>query len=184
MVRYRRALSFAVVLALLLGGLATMAAEGHDRSPDNVLVTIRAGHVEGGKKTVDQTYTMVTSPGGQRVRFMKGMRLPIAVTRFQASTPPNREIVPMTSYTYQDIGFIAEVETRIDTRPGESPRILIFAEIERSSVAGQTEDGSPTIATEHQSVRTVVPDGSSVEVLRIEEAEGKTVYYEIEASIP
>jgi hypothetical protein len=184
MLRYRRALSVLVVSALLVGGAATMAAESKDRSPDNVLVTIRAGHIEGGKKTVDQTYTMVTSPGGQRVRFMKGMRLPIAVTRFQASTPPNREIVPMTSYTYQDIGFIAEVETKIETRPGESPRIHLAAEIERSKVVDHPANGSPTIATEHQSVRTVVLDGSSLEVLRIEEAGGKTVYYEIEASIP
>jgi len=182
MLRYRGVLPALILSALLVGGAGTLAAESKDPLPDNVLITIRVGHIEGGKKTVDQTYTMVTSRSGQRVKLMKGMRLPIPTTRFQASTPP-REIVPMTSYTYQDVGFIGEVEAKIDTRPGEVPRIYLAAEIERSKVVDNTVEGLPAIATEHQSVRTVVQDGSSVEVLRIEEADGKTVYYEIEASI-
>jgi hypothetical protein len=180
MLRSRRLQRVAVVLALLTTGLATLAEQTEEQSPNNVLVTIRAGHIDGGSRIVDQTYRIIAPPDGRRVKLVAGTRLPIAVTKCQASTPPNREIFPMTSYVYQEVGFIAGVETRV----GENRRIHIDADLERSEVAGETADGSPTIDTEHQSIRTVVEDGTSLEVLRItDEPSGKTVYYEIEASI-
>ena len=52
----------------------------------------------------------------------------------------------------------------------------------RASIDG-TEPGSPWIETDHQRISAVLTEGSILEITRMEDANGDTVYYEVEADI-
>ncbi|MDX1389135.1 MAG: hypothetical protein R3344_08090 [Acidobacteriota bacterium] len=175
-----RALLACVIFVNLLASVAIAGeADREDLAGANVVVTIRMGTIEDANKTTLSTSRVVAVHGGGEVELMSGLRVPIAVTSFQASTPPSGEIVPMTSYTYQNVGFTAQI--RVWVR--DDGRIDLRAEIEQSNVVGGGDPASPWIETDHQKVRAVLTENTPLEIMRIEDVDGRTTFYEIEADV-
>ena len=147
-------------------------------SQQNVLVTITMGKINGGEKRSEESYQLIVVGGGETAEVMRGDRIPIPVTTFQVASPP-REIVPMTSYTYQNVGFTAEVRAWVN---GDG-RITLAAEIEDSHLAASAaKNPQPKITTSQQRIRAVFEEGKPLQIVRYDQGSGSR-YLEIEAEI-
>ena len=180
MVSKRRTPVLLCVLALAALPLAAeMNVPDRDKNEDshalNVLVTIRVGAPDAPVKS----YQLVADGGGQAAKLMDGQRVPIPTTTFQTSSPPD-VIVPMTSYTYQNVGFEAEVRAWVQ----EDGRIKIVAEIEDSRLADEpAAGGRPVIQTRHQRVHGTLIEGEPLRMTRVEEEGAGVRYLEILAEV-
>ena len=83
-----------------------------------------------------------------------GDRVPIPATTFNASQTIGANIVPITSFTYQNVGIIAKIKPRVH----HNREITLEVEVEISSLAGVVEGtggvSQPIIGT--RSVNTVI----------------------------
>ena len=110
--RLRTACSILVVALVLT--VPAVADENHAPVPDNVLITFHVGTVEKGKDIIQKTYEMVVIADGESVDMATGARIPSPTTSFNVSDDGTRVGVPMTSYTYQQVGFSARVRTVVN----------------------------------------------------------------------
>jgi len=176
---FRPAVSRLLVAGLL--ALTVSAVTLAEVSESNILVTIRLGEMDGAARVPVKTYQLVAQTGGHPVELMSGSRVPIPVTKFQTSTPPDGEIIPITSYVYQNVGFTVEIEVRLT----EAGKIELHAEIEDSRVAswGAAPGEQPVISAGQQNIHALLTAGEPLQILRVDDSETGSSYLEIEADI-
>lgn len=161
-----------VVLALsVTAPLADAAGESGARF--NVLVTITSGKFQGLEKIPVRTYH-VLAENGQRTELLDGQRVPIPVTTFKADVQP---IVPMTSYTYQNVGFSATLWAR-DAGAG---RVQLDGVLEDSRIVA--EAAQPVIQTRSRKFQALLQDGVPTEILRVQTADTEDGYIDVTAEI-
>lgn len=172
----RRLASLVSLVAMASVGWA--GEQSDEASERNIRVTIRVGQTEEGQLSV-RSYQLIVVDGGERTNLMTGSRFPIPTTTFQTSQPP-REIVPMTSYTYQNVGFSAELRAWLMT----DGKIKVDAAIEMSRVGRDPlADGRPLIVTRDQQFQSLLTPGVAMEVSRVESANPGVSFFEIQADI-
>ncbi len=177
------ALALTLVLALAPGApLAPVAraAGGDDAtSATNVFVTIRIGGEQDGAPIPTRSYSLVGVAGDRPISLLGGERVPIPTTSWNAAAAASNP-APVTSFTYQNVGFTAQVEASMLP----DGRIRLFGSIENSQLVPttvSTAGAQPQVATFEQHFLVVVESGEPVRVMN---AEGtlRTVWFEIEAS--
>jgi general secretion pathway protein D len=99
-------------------------------------------------KTLSRPQVRVTD--GDRVTLHLGDQVPIPNTTFNTSNTSGSNIVPVTSYTYQNTGIQVQLEPRVH----HNREITLKLNTEISSVAGVNASGQPTIGT--REVETVI----------------------------
>lgn len=161
-----------LVLALSAPALAPLAGAGE---PPNILVSFTVGRLDDGAKVPEKSYEMLIV-AGDRAEMMTGARVPIPTTSFQARD--GGEAVPMTSYTYQRVGFSATVKAIV--LDGE--RISIAGQIEDSSIISSSAD-RPIIQTLNQEFKFVLRDGQPVQINKVDERETRSLYVDVRADI-
>lgn len=72
------------------------------------------------------------SSEGERARAVIGDRVPIPVTSFNTSNTTGSNIVPITSFQYQDVGITIEVEPRVH----HNQEITLQVRVEVSNISG------------------------------------------------
>jgi len=87
---------------------------------------------------------------GEKGSLHIGQRTPIPVTSFNTSQTVGGNIVPVTSYQYQDIGIRIDVEPRVH----HNREITLKVTVEVSAVAGYSDGGQPIIGT--RTINTVI----------------------------
>ena len=169
-IRCSTALGF-VLLALFFG--AAHGSEAQEGSPGHVLVTISIGE---GRNEPARQYQLMVAEGGEMARLFTGTRVPIPTTTFQSQTEP---AVPLTSFTYQNVGFTAQVRTWL--RDG---KIKLDANIEESRIApGSSNVPQPAVQTSQQTIQALLADGKPMRILRADDTAVKSGFVEFKAEI-
>ena len=144
-----------VLVAAFVVNLSTFAAEAPGPHT-NVLVTLDVGSVENGKDVVLKTYEMVLNANGLAVEMATGARIPIPTTTFDTSNAAAGNVVPVTSFTYQQVGFSANINVGFN----EDGSIELRGRIEDSSLTETpAADGRPFIQSMEQSFSLTLLDG-------------------------
>jgi general secretion pathway protein D len=92
---------------------------------------------------------------GEKAEILIGQRIPIPTTSFNTGSTVGGNIVPMTSYTYQNVGITLQLEPRVH----HNKEITLKTEVEVSSVAGYVNvlgggAAQPIIGT--RNIKTVI----------------------------
>ncbi len=87
---------------------------------------------------------------GEKGSLVIGQKTPIPVTSFNTSNTIGGNIVPLTSYQYQDVGIKINVEPRVH----HNREITLKVKVEVSQVAGTAQGGMPIIGT--RTIDTVI----------------------------
>ncbi len=87
---------------------------------------------------------------GEKGQLHIGTRQPIPTTTFNSSNTIGGNVVPITSYQYQDVGIKIEVEPRVH----HNREITLKVKVEVSNIAGYNEDNQPIIGT--RTITTVI----------------------------
>ncbi len=166
-----------VLVAAAVLALPVLAGEVPD--PDtNVLVTFAVGNMENGKEVVLKTYEMLATANGEPVEMSTGARIPIPTTSFKVSEATGKVASPITSYTYQQIGFTA----RITAKFTEDGKIRIGGRLEDSSLAGTpAADGRPFIQSMQQNISATLIDGKPLRLNRVDESDTRSFFIQIQA---
>ena len=169
--RFLRYLCVAAVIPVLVGTLTPSLAEPAtmDLPQPNIRLTVRVGH--DGDDAGKRSYTVVVS-GGRNTTFVMGERIPIAVTTFQTSTSN----VPITSYTYQNVGFTAKMHAWIES----DGKIRLDASLEDSYLINDRPQ--PTIGALQQRFDVRLVADVPLRVGRVDDG-ASSGYFEIEASL-
>ncbi len=110
---------------------------------------------------------------GEKGQLMIGNREPIPVTTFNTSNTIGGNVVPITSYQYQDVGIKIEVEPRVH----HNREITLKLKVEVSNINGYTDANYPIIGTRTISTVIRLMDGETsmlVGLYKEDTAEGKT----------
>ena len=179
----RSLLAVVVLLFVSLPVLAGTPAEEVAVQPGdgpgvNVMVTISVSKLEEGRRTSVRSYRLVAVAGGRPTELFTGSRVPIPATTFQAATQ-GAEVVPYTSYVYQNVGFSAEVRARVLP----DGRIQLDAEIEDSALDSSVGRERPAVTSWTQKLGAIVADGEPMEIIRLEEGRGHPTVLEIRADV-
>jgi hypothetical protein len=147
--------------------------------PDtNVLITFNVGNTDGGKDVVLKTYEMVVNANGKPVEMSTGARIPIPTTTFNTSNTVGSNIVPVTSYTYQQIGFSAKINAIFN----EDGSIQLRGLLEDSSLTGTAAaDGLPFIQSMQQNISATLVDGMPLRINRVDERDLRSFFIQVRA---
>jgi len=168
-------LAFSLVWAVLACGAAFAQSGDAAATADNVLLTVRLGKVDGGKKTVEKTYEIVLSPGTEGSRLLSGARVPLPTSSEKAGADDD---VVVAAFTYQNIGF----SITADVQRARDGKVLLRALLEDSRVADEgPADGPPVVETRQLSVNVVLQDGKPLEITRVERLVGESGFVEVQA---
>lgn len=96
------------------------------------------------------TRPQVRVTDGEKVMVHMGDQVPIPNTSFNTSTTSGSNIVPVTSYTYQDTGIQVQLEPRIHN----NREVTLKLRTEISTVSSVSSEGQPTIAS--REIETVI----------------------------
>ncbi len=169
-----RSLTLLCMLSLVAAPLAAQES-GEQRLPlKNIKVTIRYDTVANGTRMIKTRE--VVAQEGSRARLLIGSRVPIVTTEAASDD----EDGPVTVYTYQNIGFSAELRAMVLS----NGKISVEAQIESSQISPETaSSGHPVILTYQQQVQVVLDEGKPMHVTRVEDPERVTGHFEIIAAI-
>ncbi len=110
-------------------------------------------------KTIAKPQLRVTE--GEKAEIMIGERVPIPTTSFNTSQTIGGNIVPITSFTYQNVGITLQMEPRVH----HNKEITLKMEVEISSLSGavQTSGGvsQPIIGTRNIKTTIRLRDGET-----------------------
>lgn len=81
-------------------------------------------------RTIAKPQLRVTE--GEKAEILIGERVPIPTTSFNTSTTVGSNIVPITSYTYQNVGITLQIEPRVH----HNKEVTLKMEVEVSSITG------------------------------------------------
>jgi len=91
---------------------------------------------------------------GERAEILIGDRVPIPTTSFNTSQTVGGNIVPITSFTYQNVGITVQIEPRVH----HNKEVTLQVQVEISQVTGTVETGGgqaqPIIGT--RQIQTVI----------------------------
>lgn len=88
---------------------------------------------------------------GERARLVIGDRVPIPVTSFNTANTVGGNIVPITSFQYQDVGITIQIEPRVH----HNKEVTLSLTVEVSQVTGQVSSGSGQAAQPIIGTRTI-----------------------------
>ena len=159
-IKWIGALAFVAAIVAGLAGASIASTTTPNADYGNVSVLMTVGKIQGGERVPSRTYEMLVTTDGSKSQLLSGSRVPIPTTSFQTSQPPD-VIMPMTSYTYQNVGFSAEVRVAQTGRGW----VGLEVEVEDSEVASYIK-GNPVIDTKSQRLNVVLGDGEQVEIQR------------------
>ena len=169
-------LATALLVALLLPATTVLAQSD---ATYNVRVIFTAGKLDGTKKEEKvpaKSLSLVVTSGGPPASLLTGSRVPIPNTTVHTTEDG---VVPVTSYTYQNIGFSAEVEALILPNGW----IQIRANVEDSWIEPGTEDDQPVVETRHQQINVVLQEGEPIEIVRSTDEDDLIRWVDVEADI-
>lgn len=113
-------------------------------------------------KTIAKPQLRVTE--GEKAEILIGDRVPIPTTSFNTANTLNQGIVPITSYTYQNVGITLKLEPRVH----HNKEITLKAEVEVSQIAGevcstqgQSQQCQPIIGTRQIQTTIRLRDGET-----------------------
>ncbi|MBD3866622.1 MAG: hypothetical protein IFK94_00710 [Acidobacteria bacterium] len=75
---------------------------------------------------------------GEKAEILIGDRVPIPTTSFNTSQTVGGNIVPITSFTYQNVGITVQMEARVH----HNKEVTLTVQVEVSQVTGSVETGS------------------------------------------
>ena len=165
------------MLALLAAPVVAQDSEEQRLPVKNIRLTIRYDtESPDGKKMLKSRE--IVAQEGSRSRLLIGSRVPIPVS--DVSHDAGDGVKPVTTYSYQNIGFSAELRAWILP----DGKIGVEAAIESSQISPETAgDSHPVILTYQQNVQVVLEDGKPMDVTRVEDPERVNGRFEIEAEI-
>lgn len=181
MKRLRVVLATVALTGTLLAGTPAAAQESEPgivplmENQVNVLLTVRVGKLEEGRRVPMKTYTLVVAEASSGSKLLSGSRVPIPT----ASREGAGEDTELTSFVYQNVGFSVEARAWV----GKKGQIKLVANIEDSRVQGGSGEEPPTVETRELSVNTILSDGVPLEVTRVEGASDPQGFVEVEAKI-
>ena len=160
MIRRKSFVALAVGTTLLLLPPALSYAEQVQSAvASNVLVKITLAKQEDGGQKVQKSYEMVCPGDGERSEIGSGYRIPIPTTTFNTSNAAGSSIVPVTSFTYQNVGFSATFRARVLN----DGRVSLIGSVEESFPSGSSTSAQgldlPRIAFYQHEVNAVLEDG-------------------------
>jgi len=175
----RTVLLVAAVLAALL--LPAASAFAQSDANYNVRVTFTAGKLDGNKKenkVPGKALSLVVTSGGPPASMLTGSRVPIPTKEIQAT---DDGVVPVISYTYQNIGFSAEVEALILPNGW----IQVRANLEDSWIEEGTENENdqPVVETRHQRINVILQEGAPIEIVRSTDDDDRIRWVDVKAEI-
>jgi general secretion pathway protein D len=88
---------------------------------------------------------------GEKARLVIGDRVPIPVTSFNTANTVGGNIVPITSFQYQDVGITINIEPRVH----HNKEVTLKLTVEVSQVTGQVSAGSGQAAQPIIGTRTI-----------------------------
>ena len=176
----RRLVSIALFLSLVVTGFSIVAAHEPEPASGDVRITIKIKSGLAVGEQASRTYQLLATPGRNNVRLHQGFRVPIPTTSFNTQDSKDGSIVPVTSFSYQNVGFSAVLEVQM-TAAG---RIHIKGRVEDSSLANkESYPGQPIIATVNQDLNVTLKDGESTRIGWVENSEFGSMFLEITAEI-
>jgi hypothetical protein len=167
----------ATLLVLLCAAL--LAAPALAQAPpagENIQLTIGVAVERDGKPEQAKTFSLVCR-AGDAAKLVVGNRVPIPATTF--NTGPEKESTPVTSFSYQNVGFIAGMKCdRL-----KDGRIAVQGSCEDSSLRGPAPGapGQPIVTTFSQELNVVLVPGKPLTVARFSDLKGVTTSLTIEA---
>lgn len=167
----RKAMLVLVATAVLAwSAAAAHAAEASQEGvSENVLVTVRMGTLDDGKRETLKTYTLIVATGTVGSKLLAGERVP-----FPSARPDAGE--GAAGIVYQNIGFVTEIRAW----PVDKKTIRVAADIEDSRVQ-RVEGQPPTVETRQLAVNAVLTDGVPLELTRVDGVTDREGFVEIEA---
>ncbi len=93
---------------------------------------------------------------GEQARLRIGDRVPIPVTSFNTANTVGSNVVPITSFQYQDVGILIEIEPRVH----HNNEISLKVSIEVSNIAGNVGD-QPIIGSRNIETTIRLKDGET-----------------------
>ena len=107
-----------------------------------------------------------------------GQQVPVPNTTFNTSNSAGSSVVPVTSFTYQNVGF--HVKASVETL--DSGRVAVVAQIEESTLVGSQETvgvRNPIFASCDQDVTLVMEAGETVRAGTCAGEEGRAVAIDV-----
>jgi hypothetical protein len=168
-----RATLLALPCAALLAAPALAQAPPAD---PNIQVTISVSSERDGKPDQAKSFALVCR-AGEEARLNVSSRIPVPATTF--NTGADKEITPVASFTYQSVGFSADLKC-YGTNNG---RIGIKGKVDDASLRGPIPGapGQPVIATFTQELDVVLIPGKPLTVVRFSDTKGVVTSLAIEA---
>jgi general secretion pathway protein D len=93
---------------------------------------------------------------GERARLTIGDRVPVPVTSFNTANTVGSNVVPITSFQYQDVGIRIEIEPRVH----HNEEVSLEISIEVSNISGNVGD-QPIIGTRNIETSIRLKDGET-----------------------
>ena len=93
---------------------------------------------------------------GERASLTIGDRVPIPVTSFNTANTVGSNVVPLTSFQYQDVGIQIEIEPRVH----HNEEVSLQLRVEVSNISGE-RDGQPIIGTRNIETTIRLKDGET-----------------------
>ena len=168
-----RAMALALLCALLVAAPAFAQSPPADQ---NIQVTIGVASERDGKPDLAKSFSLVCR-AGEEAHLTVSSRIPIPATT--SSTSPEKEVSPVTSFTYQNVGFVAQLKC-YGTNNG---RIGIKGKVDDASLRGAAPGapGQPVVATFNQLLDVLLVPGKPLTVARFSDMKGVVTSLTIEA---
>ncbi|REJ81825.1 MAG: hypothetical protein DWQ36_05245 [Acidobacteria bacterium] len=93
---------------------------------------------------------------GERARLTIGDRVPVPVTSFNTANTVGSNVVPITSFQYQDVGIRIEIEPRVH----HNEEVSLEISVEVSNISGSVGD-QPIIGTRNIETNIRLKDGET-----------------------
>jgi hypothetical protein len=177
----------ALTLALVAGVSISLAA-----SPPLLAEVARPGdegaNVQLTLTVIDTTADGVTSEhsvsalalDGRSAQLRTGWKLPIPETTFNTAMPAAGEVVPVTRFSYQDVGLYASLQGR--RLEGERVRVSGRVEISAVDEAASASTPAPRLGTFRHDFEVVLLDGVGATVAEVTKPHGGSLLLSISAS--
>lgn len=183
----KRLLPLALVLLVALPALAQDAPQPRTRpgdDNDNLRFVITVADRDPAGAIAEHAVEALLLDG-ERARLQTGWRIPIPTTTF--NTVASGDKVPVTSFSYQDVG----VEVSLHCRTVEDGRIRASGEVELSSVdqegpgasPAQASPPVPTVGTFRYAFDVKLTNGAASTVAEVPKPGGGTMTLTIQGTI-
>ena len=167
-----RSVALGLLICLLAGIVPSTSAQAPGRraaadAGDNVRVTLRVGRLVDGRSMTVNTYELLVTVDSEPTEFLAGRRIPLV----RQEQRVDDEVV-VTDYDYQSVGFSAQIWVESVT----GSRLRLRGSIEDSTIV--SSGPTPTIETHQLRIDTVVADGATQELMRIDAPGGTKGFVE------